>query len=61
MKTLYPKQQDALDFFLANHKLNLNSLDTSHVGTGKTVVAAHLAKALNRPVAVLCPKAAIPS
>jgi superfamily II DNA or RNA helicase len=61
MKTLYPKQQDALDFFLAKHKLGSNSLDTSHVGTGKTVVAAHLAKALNRPVAVLCPKAVIPS
>lgn len=61
MKTLYPKQQEAFDFFLAKHKLGLNSLDTSHVGTGKTVVAAHLAKTLNRPVAVLCPKAVIPS
>ena len=61
MKTLYPKQQEAFDFFLAKHRLDLNSLDTSHVGTGKTVVAAHLAKTLNRPVAVLCPKAVIPS
>ena len=61
MKTLYPKQQEAFDFFLAKHKLGLNSLDTSHVGTGKTVVAAHLAKVLNRPVAVLCPKSVIPS
>lgn len=61
MKTLYPKQQEALDFFLAKHKLGLNSLDTSHVGTGKTIVACHLAKFLNRPVAVLCPKAVIPS
>ena len=61
MKTLYPKQQEAFDFFLAKHKLDLNSLDTSHVGTGKTVVAAHLAKTLNRPVAVLCPKSVIPS
>ena len=61
MKTLYPKQQEAFDFFLAKHKLGLNSLDTSHVGTGKTVVAAHLAKVLKRPVAVLCPKAVIPS
>lgn len=61
MKTLYTKQQEALDFFLAKHKLGLNSLDTSHVGTGKTIVACHLAKFLNRPVAVLCPKAVIPS
>ena len=61
MKTLYPKQQEAFDFFWAKHKLGLNSLDTSHVGTGKTVVAAHLAKVLKRPVAVLCPKSVIPS
>ena len=61
MKTLYPKQKEAFDFFLAKHKLGLNSLDTSHVGTGKTVVAAHLAKILKRPVAVLCPKSVIPS
>ena len=61
MKKLYPKQQEAFDFFLAKHRLDLNSLDTSHVGTGKTVVAAHLAKVLKRPVAVLCPKSVIPS
>jgi len=61
MKKLYPKQQEAFDFFLAKHKLGLNSLDTSHVGTGKTIVACHLAKILKKPVAVICPKAVIPS
>ena len=61
MKTLYPKQQEAFEFFLAKHKLGLNSLDTSHVGTGKTIVACHLAKILKKPVAVICPKAVIPS
>lgn len=61
MKTLYPKQQEAFSFFLSKHKSNTNTLDTSHVGTGKTIVACHLAKALDRPVAVLCPKAVIPS
>ena len=61
MKTLYPKQEEAHDFFLSKHKEETNTLDTSHVGTGKTVVACHLAKALDRPVAVLCPKAVIPS
>jgi superfamily II DNA or RNA helicase len=61
MKTLYPKQKEAFDFFSIKQKSGSNTLDTSHVGTGKTVVAAHLAKSLNRPVAVICPKAVIPS
>jgi len=61
MKTLYPKQKEAFDFFLSRHKAGQNTLDTSHVGTGKTIVACHLAKALGRPIAVLCPKAVIPS
>jgi superfamily II DNA or RNA helicase len=61
MKTLYPKQKEAFDFFLNKQASGSNTLDTSHVGTGKTVVAAHLAKSLGRPVAVLCPKAVIPS
>ena len=61
MKTLYPKQKEAFDFFSIKQKSGSNTLDTSHVGTGKTVVAGHLAKSLNRPVAVLCPKAVIPS
>jgi len=63
MKTLFPKQKEAHDFFADCHRRSphLNTLDTSHVGTGKTVVASHLAKSLNRPVAVICPKAVIPS
>ena len=61
MKTLFPKQASAFDFFLKCHRDGLNTLDSSHVGTGKTVVACHLAKALDRPVAVICPKAVIPS
>ena len=61
MKTLYEKQQEAFDFFIAKQRAGSNTLDTSHVGTGKTIVACHLAKVLNRPVAVICPKAVIPS
>ena len=61
MKTLYPKQKEALDFFFDKQISATNTLDTSHVGTGKTVVACHLAKALGMNVAVLCPKAVIPS
>ena len=61
MKTLFPKQAEARDFFCAKQDAGFNTLDTSHVGTGKTVVAAHTAKSLGRSVAVICPKAVIPS
>ena len=61
MKTLFPKQQQAHDFFKTQHLAGKSTLDTSSVGTGKTIVACHLAKTLNRPVAVICPKAVIPS
>lgn len=61
MKTLFPKQQEAHDFFVQCHNAGKNTLDSSHVGTGKTIVACHLAKTLNVPVAVICPKAVIPS
>jgi superfamily II DNA or RNA helicase len=37
------------------------ALDTSDMGTGKTFCALHVAKALNRPIFVICPKAVIPS
>lgn len=61
MKTLYPPQQKAADFFIECLRADKNTLDTSDVGTGKTVVAAYIAKSLGRPVAVICPKAVIPS
>lgn len=61
MKTLFPKQQEAHDFFQACHLKNLNTLDTSDVGTGKTIVACHLAMSLGKPFFVICPKAVIPS
>lgn len=61
MKTLFPKQDEAKRFFFDCHRNGINTLDSSSVGTGKTVVAAHLAMDLQRPVAVLCPKAVIPS
>jgi len=60
MKTLYAKQQEAHDFFLQHQLAGKATLDTSDVGTGKTIVGCTLAQSLNRPVAVMCPKAVIP-
>jgi len=61
VKSLYPRQQDAADFFLSKLLSRINTLDGSHTGCGKTVVACYLAKMLGFPVAVICPKAVIPS
>ena len=61
MKTLFEKQKEACDFFESRQRQNVNTVDTSSVGTGKTVVAAHLVKALGVKAAVICPKAVIPS
>ena len=62
MKTLFPAQQKAKDFFVSTHRSrSLNTLDTSMVGTGKTVVSVSLALELGVPVAVVCPKSVIVS
>jgi superfamily II DNA or RNA helicase len=61
MKTLYPKQKEAHDFFVSCLNQNVNTLDTSDVGTGKTIVACHIANTLGKPFFVICPKAVIPS
>ena len=61
MKALFPKQSTAADFFIGVLNEGKSTIDTSSVGTGKTVVASYITKELNRPVAVICPKAVIPS
>jgi len=61
MKTLFPKQAEAHKFFVKTLLQGKNTVDTSSVGTGKTIVAVHIARALKVPIAVLCPKAVIPS
>jgi SNF2 family DNA or RNA helicase len=61
MKTLYPAQQTALEFFVQAQNKGQGTLDSSVVGTGKTVVSAHLIQSLGQPFAVVCPKAVITS
>ena len=61
MKQLFPCQERAYKFFKVTQRLGRNTLDTSDAGTGKTVVAAKLAKSLGYPVAIICPKQVIPS
>ena len=46
MKNLFPKQAEACEFFTKCLRTYTNTLDTSDVGTGKTVVASHIAKDL---------------
>lgn len=59
MKTPYPKQEESIEFFVGQQEAGFNTCDTSHTGVGKTLIACMVAKKLNRPVAVLCPKAVI--
>jgi len=48
-------------FFLKVLLSGRNTLDSSQMGTGKTIVACHLARDYGKPVAVICPKSVIPS
>jgi hypothetical protein len=64
MKTLHPAQQRVADLFVTRLLAGGNTLDTSDLGTGKTVVACWVASQFSafRPgtkIAVICPKAAI--
>jgi hypothetical protein len=64
MKNLFDAQQKVADHFLSRHLDGKNTLDTSDLGTGKTVVACWLVDQLQQfnpetKFAVICPKAAI--
>jgi len=56
MKTLFPAQQQVADNFLRHINEGYCTLDTSEMGTGKTVVGSYIAKHAGRPIAVVCPK-----
>lgn len=60
MKTLFPKQRESVDFILRSLVHFRSALDSSHTGVGKTVIACHVAKESQLPVAVICPKIVIP-
>ena len=64
MKELFPPQQRVTDHFVSRLLAGGNTLDTSDLGTGKTVVACAVARDYSalRPgtqIAVICPKVAI--
>lgn len=59
MKTLYPAQEEACAFFESRIRQGVSTLDSSELGTGKTVVACQLAARLGRPVGVIAPKATL--
>jgi SWI/SNF-related matrix-associated actin-dependent regulator 1 of chromatin subfamily A len=61
MKTLYPVQERHVKRLLDLLTSRSSALDMSDTGTGKTLCAINVAKELNRPVLVICPKAVIPS
>lgn len=60
MKTLFPKQQKAVESLLFSLQTRSAALDASETGTGKTLVAIETASRLKLPTVVVCPKAVIP-
>ena len=60
MKTLFPKQSSSVNFLKQSLVTHRAALDSSHTGVGKTVIACRVAKEMQLPVAVICPKIVIP-
>jgi superfamily II DNA or RNA helicase len=60
VKTLFPKQVDSVRFLKQSLTNCRAALDSSHTGVGKTVIACRVAKEMQLPVAVICPKIVIP-
>ena len=60
MKQLFPAQVVAKDFLLAALRSCGSALDSSDVGTGKTLKAVRIAAELGEKPVVVCPKSVIP-
>jgi len=61
VELLLPPQREHAVNLLNSLYINGVACDQSETGTGKTYVAAWLAKNLNSPVVIVCPKVVIPS
>jgi len=61
VELLLPPQREHAVNMLNSLYINGVACDQSETGTGKTYVAAWLAKNLNSPVVIVCPKVVIPS
>lgn len=61
VELLLPPQREHAVSLLNSLYINGVACDQSETGTGKTYVAAWLAKNLNSPVVIVCPKVVIPS
>ena len=61
VELLLPPQREHAVALLNSLYINGVACDQSETGTGKTYVAAWLAKNLNSPVVIVCPKVVIPS
>lgn len=61
MLTLFPPQQHSHDVLSAAILFHGAALDSSAVGTGKTLKAVEISRFVHRHALVICPKAVIPS
>jgi hypothetical protein len=61
VELLLPPQREHAVSLLNSLYINGVACDQSETGTGKTYVAAWIAKNLNSPVVIVCPKVVIPS
>ena len=59
MKKPYPQQQVHIDAMVAAVRINHAAVDSSKTGTGKTLCAAEIAKALGYKLFVVAPKATL--
>lgn len=61
MKTLFPPQKKSLDVLVASLEKHGAALDSSDVGTGKTLKAVEISRIGEAKPLVVCPKSVIPS